>query len=154
MPGGGEKMKRLYKSQRNKIIAGVCGGIAEYLDVDPVLVRIIAVLFFFTGGATLIAYIIGVIIMPQQPSQAPIAIDPTQPQSASSIQDVSTKGNDKIGSLIIGIIMIVFGLHFLLRNIPFFHPYYWWFWDMGWKFFWPSVLILVGLFVIVRGARK
>jgi hypothetical protein len=50
--------------------------------------------------------------------------------------------------------MIVFGLHFLLRNIPFFHPYYWWFWDMGWKFFWPSVLILVGLFVIVRGARK
>jgi phage shock protein C len=62
-------MKRLYKSQKNKIIAGVCGGIAEYLDVDPVLIRLVAVLFFFTGGATLIAYIVGMIIIPNQPVQ-------------------------------------------------------------------------------------
>jgi phage shock protein C len=154
VPSGGAKMKRLYKSQRNKIIAGVCGGIAEYLDVDPVLIRLVAVLFFFTGGATLIAYIIGMIIMPHQPSQGPITIDPSRPEGAASIPDLQAGGDGKTGSLIIGVIMIVFGLHFFLRNIPFFHPYYWWFWDMGWKFFWPSALILAGLFVILRGSRK
>ena len=62
-------MKKLYKSRKNKVVDGVCGGIAEYLDVDPVLIRLIAVLFFFTGGATLIAYIVGMIIMPNQPLQ-------------------------------------------------------------------------------------
>ena len=147
-------MKRLYKSQRNKVIAGVCGGIAEYLDVDPVLIRLIAVLFFFTGGATLIAYIVGMIIMPNQPVQGTGTFDQAQASTIPPAPDQDAGSRNFAGSLIIGVIMIVFGLHFLLRNIPFFHPYYWWFWDMGWKFFWPSILILVGLFVIFRGTRR
>ena len=53
-------MKRLYKSRRNKVIDGVCGGVAEYFDVDPVLIRIIFVLFFFFGGSGLLAYIVGI----------------------------------------------------------------------------------------------
>ena len=60
-------MKRLYKSRKNRVISGVCGGIAEYFNVDPVLIRVIAVLFFFTGGASLIAYIVGMLIIPDQP---------------------------------------------------------------------------------------
>jgi hypothetical protein len=81
---------------------------------------------------------------------------------ASPLQGIQTQNGTPLpapslahaGSLMIGIIMSVFGLHFLLRNVPFFHPYYWWFWDMGWHFFWPSILILVGLLVIFQGARK
>jgi len=138
-------VNRLYKSRKNKVIAGVCGGIGEYFDVDPVLVRLIAVVFFFTGGAALIAYLLGMIIMPKQPLEgsAETSQPPAQAESAGHA-----------GSLIIGIILIVCGAHFLLRNIPFFHPYYWWFWDMGWHFFWPSILIAVGLLVILRGARR
>jgi len=147
-------MKRLHKSRKNKVIAGVCGGIAEYLDVDPVLIRLIAVLFFFTGGATLIAYIVGMIIMPKPPLEeignAPSVQEPNAAPSPVSQAEI----HGSAGSLIIGVILIVFGIHFLLRNIPFFHPYYWWFWDMGWQFFWPSILILVGLLVIFRGTRK
>ena len=142
-------MKKLYKSRKSKVIAGVCGGIAEYLDVDPVLVRLIAVLFLFTGGATLIAYIVGMIIIPHQPSEAYSA--PTQIQSSAAAELPESRSN--AGSLIIGIILIVFGVHFLLRNIPFFQ-YYWRFWDWGWHFFWPSVLILVGLLVMYRGAKR
>ena len=149
-----KNMKRLYKSQKSKIIAGVCGGIAEYLDVDPVLVRLIAVLFFFTGGATLIAYIVGMIIMPDQPLIGTSNAGADQTLGEKPIPDMNSGNRNRAGSLIIGVIMIVFGLHFLLRNIPFFHPYYWWFWDMGWKFFWPSALVLVGLYVILRGTRK
>jgi hypothetical protein len=50
--------------------------------------------------------------------------------------------------------MILFGIHYLLRNIPFFYQYYWRFWNLGREFIWPSVLIVVGLLVIFRGARK
>ncbi|MEI8216745.1 MAG: PspC domain-containing protein [Eubacteriales bacterium] len=56
--------KRLYKSSTDKMISGVCGGIAEYLDVDPVLIRVVAVISIFFGGAGIIAYIVAAIIMP------------------------------------------------------------------------------------------
>lgn len=64
---GGEIMeKRLYKSSTDKMIGGVCGGIAEYLQVDPVLIRVVAVISIFFGGAGIIAYIIAAIIMPRK----------------------------------------------------------------------------------------
>ncbi len=56
--------KKLCKSSVNRKIAGVCGGIGEYLNVDPTLVRLIWVLFAFCGGCGLLAYIIAAIIMP------------------------------------------------------------------------------------------
>ncbi len=56
--------KRLYKSNTNKMIAGVCGGIAEYINLDPTVVRLLWVLFSLMGGAGVIAYIIAAIIMP------------------------------------------------------------------------------------------
>lgn len=58
--------KRLYKSNVNKMIAGVCGGIAEYFNVDPTIVRLAWVVFTCIGGSGLIAYIIAAIIIPQQ----------------------------------------------------------------------------------------
>lgn len=56
--------KKLCKSSVNRKIAGVCGGIGEYLNVDPTLVRLIWVLFAFCGGCGLLAYIVAAIIMP------------------------------------------------------------------------------------------
>ena len=59
--------KRLYKSNENKMLDGVCGGIAEYFDVDPTLVRLAWVILGFCGGMGLWAYIIAAIIIPQRP---------------------------------------------------------------------------------------
>ena len=59
--------KKLYKSIVNKMIAGVCGGIAEYFNMDPTLVRLLWVLFCALAGSGIIAYIIAAIIMPQSP---------------------------------------------------------------------------------------
>jgi phage shock protein C len=56
--------KRLYRSNRNKMICGVCGGIAEYINIDPTIVRLLWVVFSFAGGAGLLAYIIAAIIIP------------------------------------------------------------------------------------------
>ena len=59
--------KRLYRSNTNKMIAGVCGGIAEYFEIDPVIVRIIAVVLLIIGSAGFWAYIILWILVPKNP---------------------------------------------------------------------------------------
>ena len=56
--------KKLHKST-NRMLAGVCGGVAEYLDVDPTLIRLAWVLVTALGGAGLLAYIAAAIIMPE-----------------------------------------------------------------------------------------
>ena len=59
--------KRLYKSADNKMLAGVCGGVADYFGIDPTLVRLGWVLFCALGGSGFLAYIIAAIIIPEQP---------------------------------------------------------------------------------------
>lgn len=58
--------KRLYKSSTDKKVCGVCGGIANYFDVDPTVIRLIWVIFTLVGGSGLIAYIIAAIIRPDE----------------------------------------------------------------------------------------
>lgn len=61
--------KKLYKSKVNKKICGVCGGLAEYLNMDPTIVRLIVVLLTLAGGCGVLAYIIAALIMPFDPNQ-------------------------------------------------------------------------------------
>jgi len=60
-------MKKLYRSRKDTKIAGVCGGIAEYFDVDPTIIRLLAILTIFFGGGGIIAYIIAWLIIPLEP---------------------------------------------------------------------------------------
>ena len=62
-----ETGKQLYRSRRNRIIAGICGGIGEYLGVDPTVIRLLWVLFVFAGGAGVLAYIVAYFIIPDHP---------------------------------------------------------------------------------------
>ena len=59
--------KKLYKSNTNKMLEGVCGGIAEYFGVDPTIVRLAWVVFCAPGGSGILAYIIAAIIIPSAP---------------------------------------------------------------------------------------
>ncbi len=59
-------MKKLYKIEQGKMIDGVCGGLAEYLDVDPSVVRILWALVVFAAGTGILAYIIAAIILPRK----------------------------------------------------------------------------------------
>lgn len=61
--------KRLYKSNQNKMIAGVCGGIAEYFALDPTLIRLGWVIFSLMGGSGILAYILAAIIIPERPRE-------------------------------------------------------------------------------------
>ncbi len=60
------EQKRLYRSNTNKMICGVCGGLAEYINIDPTVVRLLWVVFSLAGGFGILAYIIAAIIMPIQ----------------------------------------------------------------------------------------
>ena len=59
--------KKLYKSSTDKKLAGVCGGLTEYFNIDSTLVRLGWVVFGLLGGSGLLAYIIAAIIMPDRP---------------------------------------------------------------------------------------
>lgn len=59
--------KKLYKSNKNKMIGGVCGGIGEFFGIDPTLVRLGWVVFCALGGSGILAYIIAAIIIPRNP---------------------------------------------------------------------------------------
>ena len=61
--------KRLYKSRENRMVGGVCGGIAEYFGIDPTLIRLGWVLFCAMGGSGFLAYIIAAIIIPRRPKE-------------------------------------------------------------------------------------
>ncbi|MDD3840328.1 MAG: PspC domain-containing protein [Clostridia bacterium] len=61
--------KKLYKSKNDKKISGVCGGIAEYFDIDPTIIRIIWVIFSLYYGSGIIAYIACALIMPDEPEK-------------------------------------------------------------------------------------
>lgn len=58
--------KKLYKSTTNRVLCGVCGGIGEYFNIDPTLVRLLWILFCCAGGSGIIVYIIAAIIIPEQ----------------------------------------------------------------------------------------
>ena len=58
--------KKLYRSSTNYKLAGVCGGIGEYFNIDPTLIRFGWIVFSVAGGAGLLAYIIAALVMPKQ----------------------------------------------------------------------------------------
>lgn len=61
------EQKRLYKSTTNRVLCGVCGGLGEYFNVDPTIIRLLFILLLFGAGSGLLAYIIAAIIIPEQP---------------------------------------------------------------------------------------
>ena len=58
--------KRLTRSSSNKVLCGVCGGVGEYLGLDPTVVRLLFILFCFMGGGGILAYLIMAIVMPDE----------------------------------------------------------------------------------------
>ena len=61
------EQKRLYRSRGQRMVCGVCGGIAEYFNIDPTLIRLAWVLFALSAGSGILAYIIAAIVIPDEP---------------------------------------------------------------------------------------
>ena len=61
-----EQIRRVYRSRDERIVAGVCGGLGEYFRIDPVIIRILWVSSFLALGTGIVAYIIAVLIIPEE----------------------------------------------------------------------------------------
>ena len=128
-------MKKLYRSRRGEMIGGVCMGIARYFDVDVTLVRLIWVMAALFGGSGVLAYVIAWIIVPEEPADG----------EAVNITPGSSAGGSTADTKTVGLIVIAIGLFLLFRNIMptiFIRMY-----------FWPILLIALGLFLIMGGYR-
>jgi phage shock protein C len=126
--------RRLWRSNDDRIIAGVCGGLGEYLGVDPVLVRIAAVILVFAGGAGILLYAIGWIAIPEEPEL--VAGQPaarTEPPERTS------------GAVLLGFVFVVLGAFFLVDEL--------WPDFLSWQYVWPVALIAVGLAILLRAKR-
>ncbi|RLE09234.1 PspC domain-containing protein [Candidatus Aerophobetes bacterium] len=144
--------KKLYRSRKDRIIGGVCGGIAEYFNIDPVLVRIIAVLTILINGIGIIAYIIAWIIIPQEPDQKPEKEKSGLREKAEEIvQDIGErirKGSNsdrKRSNAVVALILISLGILFLLNN---FLPRF------NFGRLWPLILVVIGLAILAQGSKK
>lgn len=129
--------KKLYRSANDKILAGVCGGIGEYFDVDSVIIRLLWVIFTLMGGAGLIAYIIAAIIMPRNPVSSPSEDAGTVDYSPGP----EKKNNNRTTSLVLGAILILFGGIILIKD---FIPW------IPRDIFLAAILIGCGVFFLVR----
>lgn len=65
--------KRLYRSRNERMIGGVCGGLGKFLDIDPTVIRLVVVVLSFPFPATLLAYFIMLLIVPEEPLNLPPA---------------------------------------------------------------------------------
>lgn len=112
--------RKLYKSANDKVLAGVCGGIGEYFDVDTVIIRLLWVIFTLLGGAGIIAYIVAAIIMPADPSRA--AIEDSYPGTEEGGYRPERKNSSRNTSIVLGAILVLFGGFILIKDfIPWIH---------------------------------
>ena len=81
---------RLYRSRDDRVLFGVCGGIADWLDLDPSLVRIVFALLVITGGVGLLLYIIMAIVVPEEPYYVPMSPPAGAAPTAGTPGDAAT----------------------------------------------------------------
>jgi phage shock protein C len=119
--------KKLYRSKKDKVIFGVCGGLAEYIGIDSTLVRIVALLLLFSGTWFIIFYLILGAIIPENP------------------KDVANKPKDlKDKYLVLGAGLIIFGVFTLLDNYNI----------INWGQVWPITLIVLGGYLLWKDIKK
>jgi len=128
--------KRLYRSNTSRMLGGVCGGMGEYFDVDPTVVRVIAVILgLASAGWACIAYIIGWIIIPEE---LPGAVKAKQ-STESNHQTRTNRTSSTWTRYFPGLALIFFGALILVRE----H----WYW-IDFHEVWPVMLIGIGLALI------
>lgn len=154
--------QRLERSTSNRVIGGVCGGIAEYLAVDATLVRVFFALgALFTGGLLILVYIVLLIVMPLPGQPAPFGKTSTPAAStpATSESEAATTmpavpvdpavraAEDERRRTMFGYLLIALGVIFLLGNAGTFRL-------IQWQYIWPLVLVGIGVILLMQRMRS
>ncbi|MBN1162628.1 PspC domain-containing protein [Patescibacteria group bacterium] len=136
--------KRLVKSKKDRVFAGVCSGLAHYLDIDPLVVRIVFVLLAIFGGSGLVIYIILWLFVPGENQESNATQEEILKDNLDDIQDRVndfTKKFERVDKKYLpGAIFIFFGLLILLKNIGILNAGY----------VVPLILFAFGFYLILR----
>jgi phage shock protein C len=150
--------RRLYRSRSDRMLFGVAGGFAEYLDMDPAFVRIIWALLILAGGAGFLLYIVAAIVIPEAPygaaagGTAAAAVPDGGAPAPNTVAGQSAWATDRPhrhrdgnGALVLGGLLVVVGGWFIVRDlIPGFDD----------RFVGPGFLIIIGLVLVLGALRR
>jgi phage shock protein C len=156
---------RLERSAANRVISGVCGGIAEYLAIDATLVRVVFVGLALFGGVGLLLYIVLLVLMPLPGQPAPFTTSTPPPAAADTTARMEGDSTATPPATVVpvdpavhaaeaerrrmaaGYLLIGLGIVFLLSNAGAFR-------FVQWQFLWPLVLIGIGVLFLVQRVRS
>jgi phage shock protein PspC (stress-responsive transcriptional regulator) len=157
------EQKKLYRSVKDRKIAGVAGGLASHFNIDPVIVRIAFVCAFIFAGSGILVYIILWIVTPEEPVERFSANNFTEKTTTAENETTNKETNnyttenmenqfDKIkekkknkGNLTGGLVLITLGVLFLIaRFVP----------QIRFHDLWPILLIVIGISMLVRNLGK
>jgi len=135
-----EPYRRLYRSTKNRMLAGICGGIGDYFDIDPTLVRILLVISVIAGGFGILAYIVGWIIIPE---------------GTGGSESTQAANRSPILGIVIGTLLVVFGFGLLADRMRYWFFFPDWFRPlMSMQTFFAFGLIALGAFFILYVFKK
>ncbi len=137
-------IKKLERSRRNRVIAGVCAGLADYFNIDVALVRVLFVVATICGGCGFWLYVILWIVVPEELilEQGSSNIDDTIDITPKEEEVKKKTGN---GAMIAGLILVFIGLVALIDNFTSLA----WIWKL-----WPVVLILIGAMILIKTQKN
>lgn len=137
-----ETTKQLFKSRRDKMVDGVCAGLAEYFNVNVALVRLLFVVFAFVDCISVVAYITAMVLVPREP------VSLTQDSDIELIEKRSAVNH----GFFWGTILILIGAIMFLDTMNLFNFHFFWR-HFGWKFLVPTVFIIAGILLIASRNR-
>jgi len=142
-----ETFKKLYRSETDRVLAGVAGGLGEYFQIDPTIIRLIFVLLTVFGGGGILVYVILWILIPsernvEKNSEETIRnnAEEFKTKAKSFAQEFKGMSVENHPKNWLGFVIIVLGLLFLLDNLGF----------LRFHLFWPILLIALGLFLLFK----
>ncbi len=130
--------KRLLKSNTDKVFAGVCGGLANYFNIDVTIIRLLWLGAIFIGGVGFWLYLIAAIIIPREPFDGNVVYEQRTQEYDS-----------RYSGLIMGFFLVIVGVLLILNRFYNFN-----FVRVLFRLGWPSLLIVIGLIVMVSSFRK
>lgn len=162
--------RRLFRNRDERVVFGVCGGLAYYLNLDPTLVRVLFILTaVFTSGAVVLGYIVLAIVMPEPEKTGPITgevirenLDDLerrtrelgddlrhtfQRRPPGEVQEAHPGYARRGDPWVVGLVLVVAGIIFLMENL----------WSVSWLRFgqlWPLLIIIVGIALLLRRRER
>lgn len=159
---------KLYRSEKGKVIAGVCRGLAEHYNIDPILVRLIFILLSLINGLGIIIYGVLWLILPRgirvaaEEAESSKDMEESTDSGEDIKEDLQVKHEDESKEiilidkrspffvyLVLGLLPVLVGAVFLMEKLAIFPGV----WFLG-RIMWPAILVIIGFVIIVAGATR